>query len=109
MAMPHTTHVSPSTKGSKPVSEILRRLQVQDPRQVSTTPYGRRITDYESRKPVFQTAFAFILAALVAGGLWSVLLQDLAGTWNTRHIRFAAVESLNIPAGLHPFPQTAQP
>src|SRR5258706_2444305 len=101
MAMPHTTHVSPSTKGSKPVSEVLRRIKIQDSRQVSTTPYGRRMTDYESRAPIFQAVLAFVLAALVAGSLGSVLLLRLAGTWNSRSISFPTEASLSIPVWLH--------
>jgi hypothetical protein len=102
--MPQITRVSPSTKGSKPVSEVLKGIQVQDSRQVSTSSHGRRMSDYESRSPALQAVAILVIAVILAGGLWSVSLRKLAGTWNARPISLATQETLIIPAGLHPLP-----
>jgi hypothetical protein len=98
-------NVVPSTKGSKPVAEVLNSLPIRDEQHKPSGVYGRRMTDFQSRAPYLQTIVLFAVAILVAAGLWSGLLQKLAITWNTRAISFPTVnDTLSIPPGLHPMP-----
>ena len=112
--MPHTTssprRPSPSIKGSKPVSEVLGRIQVRHPPDKPSGLYGHRMADYESRAPILQAAVIFMLAAFTLGGIWSVSLQKLADLWNARPSSSSVVtrpqlpESLSIPENIHLLP-----
>jgi len=104
--------LSPSIKGSKPVSEVLSGIQVRDPQHKPSGVYGRRITDFESHSPGLQMTALFAIAGLLVGSFFSVSLQKFGETWNVRPFRSSVVipsqppEYLIVPKAIHPLPRS---
>ena|ERR1700687_2583681 len=82
VAVPQNAEVSPPTKESAPVQEVLSRIQVRDPQNKPNGIYGRRMTDFDSGAKVLATVS--VLAMILSGIFWSAFVQMLTTTWNLR-------------------------